>query len=67
MDHSAFDASSLLIETGKKIFYSGDFRGHGRKSKLLHRMIKDPIKEVDCMLMEGTTLAGGHKDMFENE
>jgi len=30
-------------------------------------MIKDPIKDVDCMLMEGTTHAGCHKDGFENE
>lgn len=68
MDHSAFDASSLLIEVdNKKIFYSGDFRGHGRKSNLLHRMIKDPIKDVDCMLMEGTTLDGGHKGDFKDE
>ena len=32
-DHSAFDAYSFLIETGgKSIFYSGDFRSHGRKA-----------------------------------
>jgi ribonuclease J len=34
-DHSAFDSYSFLIEAdGKKLFYSGDFRGHGRKSKV---------------------------------
>ena len=67
-DHSAYDASSLLIEAGdKKIFYTGDFRGHGRKAKLLDRLIKDPIKDVDCMLMEGTTIGGGHQDGFEDE
>lgn len=34
MDHSAFDAYAFLIESnGKSIFYSGDFRGHGRKHK----------------------------------
>jgi len=68
VDHSAYDASSFLIETdNKKVFYSGDFRGHGRKRVLLERMIKKPIKDIDCMLMEGTTLNGGHKDIFENE
>ena len=68
MDHSAYDASAFLIETdNKKVFYSGDFRGHGRKGILLERMIKNPIKGIDCMLMEGTTLAGGHRDGFENE
>lgn len=67
-DHSAYDASSFLIKAnGKKIFYSGDFRGHGRKGKLLDRMIAQPLKNVDCMLMEGTTIGGGHKEGFENE
>jgi len=68
MDHSAFDASSLLVEAdNKKIFYSGDFRGHGRKAKLLDRLVKYPIKDIDCMLMEGTTIGGGHKDGFDDE
>lgn len=32
-DHSAFDAYSFLVEAeGKSIFYSGDFRNHGRKA-----------------------------------
>lgn len=34
-DHSAFDAYSFLVEAeGKSIFYSGDFRNHGRKAKV---------------------------------
>ena len=33
VDHSAFDALAFLVEAGgKRLFYSGDFRGHGRKS-----------------------------------
>ena len=68
MDHSGYDASSFLIEAeSKKVFYSGDFRGHGRKAKLLENMVKRPIKNVDCLLMEGTTLGGGHKVGFKNE
>jgi len=67
-DHSAYDASSFLIEAdNKKVFYTGDFRGHGRKAKLLEQMIKRPIKNIDCMLMEGTTLGGGHKDGYNDE
>ena len=32
VDHSAFDAYALLIETdGASLFYSCDLRGHGRK------------------------------------
>jgi hypothetical protein len=35
IDHSGYDAYSLLIEAnGKRLFYSGDFRAHGRKASL---------------------------------
>jgi len=54
MDHSAFDAHGFLVEAGNKsVFYTGDFRGHGRKGKLLDRLIKKPPK-VDALMMEGT-------------
>ena len=37
VDHSGFDALAFMIEAeGKKVFYSGDFRGHGRKSILFN-------------------------------
>lgn len=63
VDHSAFDAVAFIIEAdGKKIFYSGDFRGHGRKSVLFERIIKNPPKEIDCLLMEGSML--GRSDML---
>jgi ribonuclease J len=57
-DHSAFDAYSLLIEAeGQRLFYTGDFRGHGRKQGAFKRLLADPsIKGVDVMLMEGTHL-----------
>ena len=68
MDHSGYDACGFLIEVGgKRIFYSGDFRGHGRKSKLLTQMIRRPIPDLDCLIMEGTTLGGNHHVGFENE
>ena len=39
VDHSAYDAYSLLIEAGgQRVFYSGDFRGHGRKAALFERL-----------------------------
>ena len=58
-DHSAFDAYSLLIEAeGRKIFYTGDFRGHGRKHAVFKRLLAEPvIKGVDVMLIEGTHLS----------
>jgi ribonuclease J len=58
VDHSGFDSMSFLIETeNKKIFYSGDFRGHGRKNILFEKMIKNPIKDIDYLIMEGTMLS----------
>jgi ribonuclease J len=57
MDHSAYDAYSLLIAAdGQRIFYSGDLRGHGRKSALFEGLLKGPPTEVDVLLMEGTTI-----------
>jgi len=57
VDHSAYDSYAVLVEAdGKRLFYSGDFRAHGRKSKLVERLIADAPKNVDMLLMEGTTL-----------
>ena len=57
VDHSAFDAMAFLIEAeGKRVFYSGDFRASGWKKSLFDRFIKNPPKNVNCLLMEGTTI-----------
>jgi ribonuclease J len=57
IDHSGFDAYSLLIEAnGKRLFYSGDFRMHGRKAKLTEKLIANPPKSIDVLLLEGSTL-----------
>ncbi|WP_299823148.1 MBL fold metallo-hydrolase [uncultured Jannaschia sp.] len=56
-DHSAPDAYMLRIEGfGRRILYTGDFRVHGRKSTLVEKMIAEPPKAVDVLLMEGTNL-----------
>ena len=57
MDHSAFDAYGFLIsdDDGKSLFYTGDFRGHGRKAKLFDRLLQNPPK-VHALLMEGTLI-----------
>lgn len=56
-DHSAFDSYSFLIEAnGKSIFYSGDFRDHGRKSKVFKWFINNAPQNVDYLLLEGTTI-----------
>ncbi len=57
MDHSAYDAYAVLIEAGaKRLFYTGDLRGHGRKAKLFERLLNHPPENVDVLLMEGTTI-----------
>ena len=57
VDHSAADSYSFLIEgEGKRLFYSGDFRAHGRKSKLFEHLLKIVPKNIDVLLIEGTLL-----------
>lgn len=57
VDHSAYDAYALLVEAdGKRLFYSGDFRGHGRKGVLLDRLVANPPGRIDVLLMEGSNL-----------
>jgi ribonuclease J len=57
VDHSAFDALAFLIKAdGKRLFYSGDFRAHGRKAKLFKQIIERPPQNIDCLLMEGSAL-----------
>jgi ribonuclease J len=61
-DHSAFDSYSFLIEAeGLSIFYSGDFRGHGRKSKAFKWFTHNAPQKVDFLLLEGTSLSRGGK------
>jgi ribonuclease J len=57
VDHSAYDAYGLLIESGgKRLFYSGDFRAHGRKAALFEQMLANPPKGIDALLVEGSSL-----------
>jgi ribonuclease J len=59
-DHSAFDAYSLLVEAeGRRLFYTGDIRGHGRKASLFEQLLKDPPNGVNALLMEGTNIRPG--------
>ena len=61
-DHSAFDAYSFLIESnGKSLFYSGDFRSHGRKAKAFYWFTHNAPKSVDYLLLEGTSISRGSK------
>jgi len=62
MDHSAFDAYAFLINAdGKSLFYSGDFRIHGRKAKAFDWLSYNIEKNVDYLLLEGTTIGRVNK------
>lgn len=57
VDHSAYDAYALLIEAdGRRLFYSGDLRAHGRKATLFERLVTHPPRPIHTLLMEGSSL-----------
>jgi ribonuclease J len=69
VDHAAPDAYAFLVEgEGKRIFYSGDFRNHGRKSGLFEKLLKHPPQNIDTLLMEGTTVGSvSHENWTEEK
>lgn len=57
VDHSAFEAHAFEIESGgRRLFYSGDLRAHGRKRGTFTRLITDPPRSIDALVLEGTRL-----------
>jgi len=67
VDHSATDAYAFLIEAeGKRLFYSGDLRSHGRKGILFENLVKRPIRDIDVLFLEGTMLHRSN-DLFPDE
>ena len=66
-DHSAFDSYSLCVKAGDKaIFYSGDFRNHGRKPGAFRWLVNNPPENINYLLLEGTTI-GRHTGLFKTE
>jgi len=54
-DHSTPEAFAFLIEAdGRQVFYSGDFRATGRKNLVYEKLIENPPKNIDFLLIEGT-------------
>jgi ribonuclease J len=67
MDHSAPDAAAFLIEADqKRIFYTGDFRGHGRKKILFEKLKKQPPENIDYLIMEGSMI-GREEGLYPDE
>jgi len=55
VDHSTPEAFAFLIEADRKrVFYSGDFRATGRKKIVYKKLIENPPKNIDFLLIEGT-------------
>jgi ribonuclease J len=67
VDHSATDAYAFLIEgEGKRLFYSGDLRSHGRKGILFENLVRRPVRDIDLLFLEGTMLHRSN-DQFPDE
>lgn len=63
VDHSAFDSYALLVEAGgRRLFYSGDFRAHGRKASLVRKLVANPPADVDVLMLEGTRVRVDDRD-----
>lgn len=69
VDHSAYDSYALYIQSGgKSIFYSGDFRAHGRKAALFDKLVAHPPRGVDALLLEGSSIGRiGDNEQFATE
>ena len=68
MDHSAFDSYAFHIKSnGNSIFYTGDFRSHGRKGKMFKWFTHNAPKNVDYLLLEGTTIGRDSNQKFKTE
>ena len=57
VDHSSPGAVGYLVEhAGKRIFYTGDLRFHGRKAGMHKRILKDLSGNLDLIITEGTNV-----------
>jgi ribonuclease J len=70
VDHSAFDSYALLVQAGgRRLFYTGDLRAHGRKPGAFSLLLEAPPKGVDALLLEGTRIGPDRSrgELDENE
>lgn len=65
-DHSAFDSYMLHVEGGgKSLLYTGDFRGHGRKS--FPSLLRQLPEQVDFLVCEGTNLSRKGQEVWSEK
>ncbi|MCA9123651.1 MAG: MBL fold metallo-hydrolase [Planctomycetaceae bacterium] len=68
IDHSAYDSYCLLVEAdGKRLFYSGDLRAHGRRADLFEQLVTVPPTNIDVLICEGTQLGRNSDFVFPDE
>ncbi|WP_166831561.1 MBL fold metallo-hydrolase [Thalassoroseus pseudoceratinae] len=68
IDHSAYDSYCLLVEAdSKRLFYSGDIRGHGRNAHLFDDLIRNPPRDIDDFICEGTQIGRDPDFAFPTE
>jgi ribonuclease J len=57
VDHSAYGAVGFLVEHGgRKVFYTGDLRFHGRKLGMSQRIVRELRGKLDLLVTEGTNV-----------
>ena len=57
VDHSAFDAYMFIVEADNmRILHTGDFRGHGFKSKGLIPALERYAQNIDYIISEGSNI-----------
>ena len=48
----------FLVECdGKRLLHTGDFRTHGQRGKAVIPTLEKYVKNIDCLICEGTTLS----------
>jgi len=68
IDHSAYDSYCLLVEAdGKRLFYSGDIRAHGRNAHLFDDLLRTPPQDIDDFICEGTQIGRRPDFAFPDE
>jgi ribonuclease J len=57
IDHSAFDAYMFIVEAdNKRVLNTGDFRGHGFRSKVLVPMLQKYVQGIDYIVSAGSNI-----------
>ena len=65
--HSIYDSYMFLIEAdGKRIWHTGDYRGHGYLGKGLEKVLRAYAKDIDVLITEGTNLKKPEKCIHES-